>query len=151
MDINLKNYSSSIDSSVSMAKIEKLLVEIGATDIHKQYENKLCKGITFYLFDVQLDTVTCFNLKANQEAAFKVLSKDVKKPRENTMENLRLQAERTSWKIISDWVEIQCSMILLGQAAPLQMFLPMVYDPGKKMILFELIISKQIKLLPEGK
>ncbi|MBK7433510.1 MAG: hypothetical protein IPI66_06090, partial [Chitinophagaceae bacterium] len=52
--MNIKNYTSTIDASRSMANIEELLVEIGATNINKQYADKVCTGITFLLFDQQL-------------------------------------------------------------------------------------------------
>ena len=52
--MNIRNYTSTVDASRSMAKIEELLVEIGATNINKQYSDKICTGITFLLFDQQL-------------------------------------------------------------------------------------------------
>lgn len=51
--MNIKNYTSTVDASRSMGKIEELLVEIGATNINKQYTDKACTGITFLLFDQQ--------------------------------------------------------------------------------------------------
>ncbi len=47
--MNIKNYTSAVEASRSMAKIEELLVEIGATNINKQYAEKICIGITFLL------------------------------------------------------------------------------------------------------
>ncbi|MGC4038393.1 MAG: hypothetical protein QM764_20685 [Chitinophagaceae bacterium] len=47
--MNIKNCTSTIDATRSMSKIEDLLVEIGATDISKQYSEKVCTGITFRL------------------------------------------------------------------------------------------------------
>jgi hypothetical protein len=65
--VNIKNYTSTIDASRSMAKIEDLLVEIGATNINKQYNDKVCTGITFLLFDHQLQQTLSFHLKAQVE------------------------------------------------------------------------------------
>ena len=58
-----------------------------------------------------------------------------------------MQANKKAWKILSDWTEIQCSMILLGQTKPLQMFLPFMYDIQANETLFEKVTMGKIKLL----
>ena len=146
--MNIKNYTSTVDASRSMAKIEELLVEIGATNINKQYNDKICTGITFLLFDQQLQQTLTFHLKAQIEECFLILWKDVKRPRHDTKTILRQQASKTAWKILSDWTEIQCSMILLGQAKPLQMFLPFIYDMKSNETLFDKVSTGKMKLLP---
>lgn len=145
--MNIKNYTSTVDASRSMARIEELLVEIGASNINKKYEDKICTGITFLLFDPQLQQTLPFHLKAQVEECFTILWKDVKRPRPDTKELLRKQASRTAWKILSDWTEVQCSMILLGQAKPLQMFLPFVYDMKANETLFDKVSAGKMKLL----
>ena len=112
--MNIKNYTSIIEASRSMAKIEELLVEIGATNINKQYAEKICTGITFLLYDQQLQQTLPFHLNAQVEECFTILWKDVKRPRADTRDQLKKQASKTAWQILSDWAEIQCSMILLG-------------------------------------
>lgn len=146
--MNIKNYTSTIDAGRSMARIEELLVEIGATNINKQYVNKICTGITFLLFDHQLQQTLPFHLKAQVEECFTILWKDVKRPRPDTRQLTMQQASRTAWKILSDWTEVQCSMILLGQAKPLQMFLPFMYDTKNNETLFDKVSSGKMKLLP---
>jgi hypothetical protein len=131
-----------------MAKIEDLLVEIGATNVNKQYKEKVCTGITFLLFDHQLQQTLSFHLKAQVEECFNILWQDVKRPRDYTRALVIQQANRTAWKILSDWTEIQCSMILLGQAKPLQMFLPFIYDVKTSETLFDKISAGKVKLLP---
>ncbi|MBK8088906.1 MAG: hypothetical protein IPK31_13715 [Chitinophagaceae bacterium] len=145
--MNIKNYTSNIEASKSMARIEELLVEIGATNINKQYANKVCTGITFLLYDQQLQQTLPFHLKAQTEECFLVLWKDVKRPRPDTKATLQAQANKTAWKILSDWTEIQCSMILLGQAKPLQMFLPFMYDTKNDETLFDKVTNGKVKLL----
>ena len=145
--MNIKNYTSSIEASRSMARIEELLVEIGASNINKQYADKVCTGITFLLHDNSLHQTIPFHLKAQVEECFLVLWKDVKRPKSNTKETLRQQANKTAWKILSDWTEIQCSMILLGQAKPLQMFLPFMYDMKSNETFFDKVSTGKYKLL----
>ncbi len=42
--------------------------------------------------------------------------------------DFREQGERTAWKLMQDWIEVQISMIQLKQADTLQVFLPYVWD-----------------------
>jgi hypothetical protein len=138
-----------------MARIEELLVEIGASNINKKYEDKICTGITFLLPSPfggdggGLQQTLPFHLKAQVEECFLILWKDVKRPHHDTKELLRKQASKTAWKILSDWTEIQCSMILLGQAKPLQMFLPFAYDLKTEETFFDKVSAGKIKFLSE--
>lgn len=149
--MNIKNYTSTVEASRSMARIEELLVEIGASNINKRYEDKICTGITFLYFDKRVSQTLAFHLKAHVDETFKILWADVKRPKSDTKENLMKQANRTAWKVLSDWTEIQCTMILLGQAEPLQMFLPFVYDAKNDETLYQKIISGKVPLMLEHK
>lgn len=149
--MNLKNYTSTVPSSTSMAKIEKNLVAAGATDISKKYQDQICTGITFRML-IAGQMPMFFQLPAKIEPCYKVLWAEVKRPNSDTKQRVREQAERTAWKIIADWVEIQLSMILLEQAEPLQIFLPYVYDPAREQTFFDRLKENQFKgLLPESK
>lgn len=128
MAVNLKNYTSTVPAITSMGRIEQALVKAGATDISKKYKEGICIAITFRL--MLKDQPLFFLLPAKVEACFDVLYKEVKKPRPETKANIRAQAERTVWKIWSDWVEIQLSLIMLEQADTLEIFLPYVYNPA---------------------
>lgn len=144
--MNIKNYTSTVEASRSMARIEELLVEIGANNINKKYENKVCTGITFLYFDNQLGQTLAFHLKAQVDEVFAILWKEVKRPQATTKDTLKAQANRTAWKVLSDWTEIQCTMILLGQAKPLQMFLPFVYDVKNEETLYDKVINGKMQL-----
>ena len=145
--MNIKNYTSAIEANLSMARIEELLVEIGATNVNKQYVDKVCTGITFLLFDSQLQQALAFHLKAQVAECFTILWREVKWSQSNTKAALQQQANKTAWKILSDWTEIQCSMILLGQAKSLQMFLPFLYDMKSKETFFGKVINGKLNLL----
>jgi hypothetical protein len=58
--MQVKNYTSQIEASRSMARIEELLVEIGASNINKKYEDKTCTGITFLYSQIYLKEKTSF-------------------------------------------------------------------------------------------
>lgn len=128
MNINLKNYTSTVPAITSMGRIEQNLVKAGATDISKKYVNQICKAITFRMM-VNGEPLL-FQIPAKVDKCFDVLYKEVKRPRPDTKDNIWSQAERTAWKIISDWVDIQLTMILLEQADALEIFLPFAYNPA---------------------
>ncbi len=145
---SVKNYTSEVPASTSMAKIDDHLVEIGASNISKAYnDKKICTGITFLLYDERMKQTIAFHLTAQVEATFKILMADIKKPISGTKERVLAQANRTAWKILLDWTEVQCAMIKLGQAEPLQMFLPFVYDIKKQETFYQKVVSGNIKLL----
>lgn len=148
--MNLKNYTSEVPASTSVSRIEKCLIEGGATDISKKYEEGVCVAIRFRMPVHNMPLF--FELPAKVDACFKVMWAEVKKPVEGTRERTRQQAERTAWKIISDWTEIQMSMIKLEQAELLQVFLPYVWDPVKEETFYDRMKNNGYKaLIPEGK
>jgi hypothetical protein len=134
--MNLKNYTSEVPASTSLAKIEKYLVEAGASDISKSYDDKkVCSSIRFRIVVNQVPVF--FQLSANIEACYKVLKQKVKRPTATNYDKIKEQAERTAWKIISDWVEVQLSMIQLEQAKLLQVFLPYVFNPDTNQTFYD--------------
>jgi hypothetical protein len=149
--MNLKNYTSTVPASTSMSRIMKSLVEAGATDISMKYTDQICTAITFRMV-IAGQVPMFFQLPAKIDPCFKVLYAEVKRPQPDTKKRIREQAERTAWKIVSDWVDIQLSMIQLEQAEPLQVFLPFVYDPAKEQTFYDQLKESNFKgLLPANK
>lgn len=146
--MNLKNYTSTVPASTSMARIQRSLVEAGATDISMKFdpETKICTAITFRMV-LTGQVPMFFQLPAKIDPCFKVLYAEVKRPQPDTKKRIREQAERTAWKIVSDWVDIQLSMIQLEQAEPLQVFLPYVYNPERDITFFEQLKESNFKAL----
>ena len=124
--INIKNYTSSVPAVTSINRIESLLVEVGATDINKKYEDGKLKAISFMML-VEGRPIP-FKLPARIHAVFDVLWSQYKRPQPGTKERVRAQAERTAWKILHEWTQIQISLIQLKQADFMELFLPHVYD-----------------------
>lgn len=147
--MNLKNYTSETPAYKSMGTIEDCLISAGATDISKKIEGGICIAITFRLM-VQ-NVPLFFQLPAKVEACFDVMWKEVKKPRADTKQRIREQAQRTAWKIVSDWVQVQLSMIKLEQAETLEVFLPYVYDPVNDQTYYRKLKDRGFKaLLPSS-
>ncbi len=143
--MNLKNYTSDVPSSKSIMKIEQLLVQVGAKNINKEYENGVLKALIF-LVDINIQTLV-FKVPAKIEVVEKVLKKNIKRPRAGTWDKIATQAEKTAWKIVCDWVEIQCTMIHLEQAELAEVFLPYAFNPDTNSTLWDRIKQSDLKLL----
>ena len=143
--MKIKNYTSEVPASRSVSHIEQCLVDVGATGIAKTYQAGRLTGITFQIPQNGISLV--FKLPANIEDVAAQLKADVKKPRVGTMGRLEEQAERTAWKLLLDWVEVQASMILIGRRQAIEVFLPYVYDPARDQTFFERLQESKFKML----
>lgn len=142
--MNLKNYTSEVPASSSIDRIEKRIVDMGATSIAKQYdENKKLTGITF-CFLVNGNTVA-FAMPANIDKVFAVFWKGAS--HRANKDKLMQQAERTAWKNVAEWVEIQCSLIMMQQAEFLQVFMPYAIMPGTGRSMYQALQDSGMKLL----
>lgn len=145
--MNLKNYTSTVPALTSIGKIQRVLVEAGATDISQKYDpvTKICIAISFRI--KYKDTAMFFQLPAKVSACYEVLFKEVKRPQPDTKKRVFEQAERTAWKIVSDWVEIQLAMIQMEQAEMMQVFLPYAYNPATDTTFYDKMKSSEFKAL----
>jgi hypothetical protein len=148
--MNIKNYTSGVPAERSINRIEKILVEMGATSVNKQYDsNKKIEAIAFLII-VNGNTIP-FKLPAKASEVESVLIKSVKRMTEGTRMRIREQSERTAWKLVSEWVEIQMSMIQLKQADFIEVFLPYVYDYAQNKTFYQSIKDGGFKQLPSGR
>lgn len=147
--MNLKNYTSTISPMQSVARIEKCLVEIGATNISKTYDNGNLVGIVFQIQDEAYPCV--FKLPANVKAVEEQFMAQVKRPRKGTLATVKQQAERTAWKLLLDWVEVQMSLILISRRKVIEVFLPYVYNFKTDTTFFQSLEAGGFKQLSSGK
>jgi len=160
----LKNYTSNAPVSETIHRIEKVLIRCGVMGIAKEYVG-LDGEISAISFKIETASgPLTIRLPADKEKAQEALWLDYvdgaklnktgdaideygnrKKLRKK---DFAQQADRTAWKIVQDWVEVQMSMIQLKQAETLQVFLPYVYN-GKRTYFQALKDSGFRGLLPE--
>ncbi len=142
----LKNYTSDVPVSRTISRIEEIIARAKANDITKAYDNgrlvALCFGI--YLPNGKLVTI---RLPANTDAVYEALMKKIHKPQTGTAARVREQAERTAWKLMQDWIEVQLSLVEMQQAELAQVFLPYLWD-GRQ-TLFQVWKKENYKALPE--
>ena len=160
----LKNYTSAVPVSQTIYRIEQVLIKCGVTGIMKEYAgtNGEITAITFQI-PAPAGKLT-IRLPADKEKALDALWLDYvdgdklnakgdaiegwgtrKQKRRASFAD---QAERTAWKIVQDWIEVQMSMIQMKQADTLQVFLPYVYD-GRRTYYDALKETNFRGLLPE--
>lgn len=140
----LKNYTSDVAVHVTIGRIEQVLLRCGVTGITKEYgaASKIV-AITFHIDIHGAGQRVAIRLPADEKKAQEALWLDYVgtdkltncgtelcyNPRKRKKKaDFAPQAERTAWKLIQDWVEVQLSMIQLKQAEFEQVFLPYVWD-----------------------
>jgi len=144
--MNLKNYTSSVSVSTSIAKIEHRLAQAGATHIAKSYKNEMPEGMMFQI-DVNGRLMT-FQLPAKANKVYEYMIKQKKLGyKKDVQETTKRQANMTAWKILSDWIDIQVSLIQLDQAEAAEVFFPYLYSPKEDKTLFQIAKENNFKLL----
>ena len=146
----LKNYTSTVPASASIAYIERKLVQNGATQILKQYGPK--GRLSDIRFCIKIDGQdVLLKLPAQVENCENVLMQNLpQRARPETIKKVPKQAERTAWKILSDWLDAQVAMIELAQVEVLEIFLPYVYNPQTQQTVFQMAKASGYKALLTG-
>lgn len=143
----LKNYTCDVPVSRTIARIEELLAKCQATHIGKEYSS--AGEVMALQFAIQSGSERhVIKLPANPTAVFDALRAEISRPRNGTMDRLKEQSQRTAWKLMQDWVEVQMSLISMKQADPLQVFLPYVWN-GKQTFYSALKANGFRAMLPE--
>jgi len=140
---NIKNYTTDVPADRSILEIEKLLTLFGAEAIIKEYDaDRKVHSLSFKLL------TDAFKLPANVSGVKEILFKGTRPSHSNDGEKRREQkAYRVAWRIIKDWTHAQLSLIASGQAQPLEIFLPYMFDG--KLTFFEKFEAN--RLLPPKK
>lgn len=121
--MNLKNYTTEVPASRSIGYIEDLLIDFGASNINKTFENGTCSAISF-IIKIDNNNVP-FRLPVNVKGVFIWLRK--KKP--SSKEGLIMQqAERIAWKQQHELLHIQLSLIETGQMEKMEALLPFLMN-----------------------
>lgn len=144
--MNIKNYTSSVPVERTVSRIEQLIAEAGASNVAKSYEAGKLVALCFKAM-VRGKLLT-IRLPVNTDAVYRVMCSGVKKPRAGTIERLQQQAERTSWKLMQDWVEVQLALIKMGQAEFVQVFLPYIWSGTETF--YDAMLRTNFKALPES-
>jgi len=144
----IKNYTSGVPVDRTLARIEAILVRGGATNIAKDYKDGTLNAVSFSVIVPTSGKRIAVRLPANADGVYDAMRAAVKRPRRGTLDKLRDQANRTAWKLMQDWIEVQMSLIEMHQAEFLQVFLPYVWD-GRQTF-YAALKDGGFKMLTEG-
>lgn len=161
----LKNYTSDVPVHQTVHRIEQLLIRCGVSGILKEYHPNIAGKITALIFAIKLDHGNEWKIRVpvDEEKALQTLwlnyvngdkmnaagSEILYNNRKSKKRaDFKEQAERTAWKIMQDWIEVQLSMIQMQQADFQQVFLPYVWD-GKQTVYDRVKAMGYRALLPE--
>jgi hypothetical protein len=144
--MNIKNYTSSVPADKSILQIEKILIEMGARNIAKEYDGYgKVDSIAFSIKNGE--GIIPFKLPAKRDPIKRLFLKEYKRPSKAQEEAAAAQADRTAWKNVKEWVELQATMIKLEQVEFLEVFLPYVFNFQRHQTFFESIKENNFKLL----
>lgn len=144
----IKNYTSQVPANRSVMHIEERLVKQGAKNILKLYDkSQRLEGVAFIISVSGNDMP--FRLPARIDRVTRQLQAAVKRPRKQTMDRIAKQAERTAWRLLADWVDVQLSLVALDQVELVEVFLPYIYDYSKKQTFFERMKAGGFALLED--
>lgn len=141
----IKNRTSTVPPERTAERIEKILVSAGAEDIRKLYQNKALFGIEFTI-NTRFGLLA-FRIPVKVKEAYQVMVKQNKRRRTSAdTKRLEDQSARTAWKLAQEWLEIQLSMVEMGQVELVQALLTYaVRHDGKTF--FEIMGDKSIAML----
>jgi hypothetical protein len=140
MSINIKNYTSSVNSDKSILEIERILIDMGARNIAKEYDG--FGNVSAVSFSIpNKDSNIPFRLPGKIEPIKKLFLQQYKRPSQVQMKQCEDQARRTAWRNVKEWVQLQHTMIKLEQVEFMEVFMPYMYNMSQGKTIFE--ISKE--------
>lgn len=123
----LLNYTTKIDPDKTAAEIAKCLSLHGAQAVLTEYnqEEGYVEAISFR---VRLgEEMISFRLPVDWKPVYQIMTKGKRfsySRRAKQESDFRLQAVRTAWRIVKDWVEAQMALVETRMVTTEQVFLP---------------------------
>lgn len=144
----IKNFSTEIPVSRTIAEIEKMLTKYGATHIMKEYDGELPIMLVFAIntghgqmgvrLPIHPDRVlSVFKLQVNNGLlSHKYWDGDWAKE----------QSHRVAWRIIKDWLDAQLTLLNIEMVKIEEIFLPYVYNDKLQMTVYEMLEKNKFNL-----
>jgi len=152
----LKNYTSSVPANKSICHIETTLAKNGATQVLKEYDPLGNVSALSFSINAHIgggdSTRLDFKLPVKLAECEKILrSQRTRNAQPHTLKKIPAQAERTAWKILSDWVDAQMALLQIKQVELAQVFVAFLVCDRTGKTLYELAKDNGFKkMLPSG-
>ena len=121
----VRNRTSAVPDGKSIAMIQDRLRSIGADEVTIKYatwgDDRYVGALSFSV-DVGGKMVS-YRLPAKVERIYEVFIEGFEFT-DTQLEKKFAQAKRTAWKLIFEWIDIQVTMIQLGQVEAAEVFMP---------------------------
>jgi hypothetical protein len=138
------NYSTKVPTTRSIQHITVILVKHGASAINQEYNGS--GEVTALSFALTLNNQRLsFRLPIDWKATLQVMKEDGTPRSYLTPEH----AQRVSWRIIKDWVEVQLALAETKMVTIPQVFLPYAVRADGK-TLYQVVAENPALLLGEG-
>ncbi len=150
MPINLKNYTTVVTADKSIALIEKLLVDFGATSIVKEYEElkplpgRICSALSFVI--VVEEVSRPIKLPANVAQVARWL-RGIKP--NVTDKTVCEQAYRIAWKQQYEFLHLQLGTVEMQQRELMAVFLSDTYNQATGQTFYQQLKEGGFKLLTQ--
>ena len=147
----IKNYTSSVAAARSVSHIEEALAEHGAQSVLKQYDSETRKLVAVSFFMQIGNKLIPFRLPARSDQVFKIFCAKMKRTTPGILAKAQEQAERTAWKIISDWIDAQMALVDLQQAEIAEIFMPYMWNDRLGKSFYQIAQDKGFNMLEAPK
>lgn len=141
----IKNFSTEIPVSRTIAEIEKMLTKYGATAIMKEYDGETPIMLIFAIVTKHGQMGVRLPIHPDKVlAVFKKQVSDGLLPRKYWNGDwANAQAHRVAWRIIKDWLDAQITLLNIEMVKLEEIFLPYIYSDKLKMTVYEMLEQKK--------
>lgn len=145
--MGILNYSTGVNAGKTVSEIQMILARKGAVAIQIEYSANAQPCALSFRLKVNEDFVA-FRLPCNPAGVLQAMKRNGSGVQRSFQSPE--QAERTTWRIIKDWVEAQLAIVEAGQAQMGEVFLPYAITRSGQ-TLFETLKDNPSRLLTAPK